>query len=1099
MPSLNVYFSNQLELLAEQLAHIVRVPLTSVLNPETIIVQSRGMERWLSMALAQHNGISANCHFPFPNAFLRDLFKGIMPDLPESSPWDPDIMSFSIMKLLPACLDRPEFKNIKTYLEHDENQLKLFQLSDRIADLFDQYLVFRPELIFRWEKNELPEDQEQIWQASLWQKLIEINGNMHRARQRKMIFDRFKAGSIDVSNLPQRVSIFGISYIPLFHLQTFGVLSSVIPVNFFLLNPCQEYWTDIVSEKQHQRIRKKFPDADDFAAELHFEEGNQLLASMGNLGQDFFRLLGHLEVEFHEIFDESPGHHMVSYIQSDILKLRNRGPAESKIQVEPVSCVQPEEPVEISEWDNSIQIHSCHSPMREIEVLYDNLLAFFEEDPNLLPKDVLVMAPDIEKYAPYIDAVFDVRSNDSRRIPFSIADQTIRQESRLIDAFLSLLDLKDSRLTVTQVLRLLEYMPIRQTFGFSDADLQMLEHWIAGTHIRWGRDANDRSKFNLPGFAENTWVYGLNRLLLGYAMPGYNRDMFEGILPYDDIEGQDAGIIGNMAEYLKRIFKCAEILELPKTLRKWKESLHFILEQFFLPEEDTERDRQSLRKIFDEIAERQTQTGLDDKLDFDVIRDYLGHRLDQNSFGSGFLSRGVTFCAMLPMRSIPFKVICLVGMDVDAFPRDIQPLSFDIMARNIKLGDRSRRNDDKYLFLESIISARQKIYISYVGQSIQDNSMIPPSVLVSELLDVVEAGFHLPQSSIRDHVVTHHRLQAFAPYYFEGESKLFSYSEENLMASSRLPDRREPEAFIPQKLYMSATELEEWKSIDIETLCLFFNHPTRFLLEKRLGLFFGSRASVTDDREYFELSALQRYMVEQNLVNSRLGGMSLTDFRPIQRGMGQLPPGIVGEYMYDEMSMGAERFARQIEKYTREKIETPLDFQLELSGFKLWGRLSDIYAPGYVHMRYAKRKAKDLLKLWLHHLIYCSLKPEELPDNSFLVCKDRIEKFNRPSNPRKIVETLLDLYLQGLTEPIHFFPETSLVYVKQAQNEKNTRQKALSGARLRWDGGGYDNNPAENKDFYYQRCFENMDPIDAKFEEIAKQVYEPLLAHLEEI
>ena len=1099
MSSLNVFFSNQLERLAEQLSQIVRIPLSSALTPEIVIVQSRGMERWLSMALAKHNGISANCKFPFPNTFQKDLFKRIIPDLPESSPWNPDIMSFSIMKLLPAHLDRPEFKHIKAYLKHDENQLKLFQLSDRIADLFDQYLVFRPELIFRWEENDLPDDQDQLWQASLWQKLVDINGNMHRARQRKMIFDRFNAESVDLSSLPQRVSVFGISYIPLFYLETFAVLSSAIPVNFFLLNPCREYWTDIVSEKQHQRIRKKFPETDDIAAELHFEEGNQLLASMGNLGQDFFRLLGNFEIEFHEIFNESPGHNMLSYIQSDILKLKNRGPADSKRQTGSASILIPEKPLQINEWDNSIQIHSCHSPMREIEVLHDNLLAFFEEDPNLLPKDIIVMAPDIEAYAPYINAVFDVRSNDLRRIPFSIADQTIRQESRLIDAFLSLLDLKDSRLAATQVLRLLEYTSIRQTFGFSDADIQMLEHWVADTHIRWGRDVDDRLKFNLPGFAENTWLYGLNRLLLGYAMPGCNRDMFEGILPYDDIEGHDTSILGNMAEFLKRVFKCAEILELPRTLKQWKKSLNFILEQFFLPDEDTERDRQSLRKIFDEIAERQNQTALDEKLDFDVIRDYLGHRLDQNSLGSGFMSRGVTFCAMLPMRSIPFKVVCLVGMDVDAFPRDIHPLSFNIMAREPKLGDRSRRNDDKYLFLESIISARQKIYISYVGQSIQDNSRIPPSVMVSELLDVVEAGFHLPQRNIRDHVVALHRLQAFSPSYFQGESKLFSYSEENLMAGNRRPDRREPEAFIPKKLDMSEAERLEWKSIDIDTLCLFFSHPTRFLLERRLGLFLSFRASVTEDRENFELSALQRYMIEQDLVNYRLSGMPLPDFRPIQRGLGQLPPGRVGDYLYDEMSIGAERFVRLTEKYTCNKVDHPFDFEYELSDFMLRGRLSEIYAPGYVHMRYAKRKAKDLLKLWLHHLIYCDLKPEEFPDSSFLICKDKVEKFNRPSNPRKIMESLLNLYLQGLTEPIHFFPETSLLYVQQIQNPKKSRKDALSGAKFKWDGGGYENNFAEGNDPYYKRCFGILDPIDESFEEIAKQVYEPLLAHLEKI
>ena len=224
--------------------------------------------------------------------------------------------------------------------------------------------------------------------------------------------------------------------------------------------------------------------------------------------------------------------------------------------------------------------------------------------------------------------------------------------------------------------------------------------------------------------------------------------------------------------------------------------------------------------------------------------------------------------------------------------------------------------------------------------------------------------------------------------------------------------------------------------------------------------------------------------------------MALDDFRPIQRGLGQHPPGSVGDYLYDEMSMGADSFVQRIEKYTREKVEVPLDFDYETAGFILQGRLSDIYAPGYIHMRYAKRKAKDLLKLWIYHLIYCEVKPENFPDDSFLICKDKTQKFSKPSSPQKILKVLLKLFRQGLTEPVHFFPETSLEYVQQAQNEKNTRQTALSRAKFRWEGDEYGYYHAESEDPYYQRCFENIDPIDDAFEEIANRVYEPLLAHL---
>ena len=441
--------------------------------------------------------------------------------------------------------------------------------------------------------------------------------------------------------------------------------------------------------------------------------------------------------------------------------------------------------------------------------------------------------------------------------------------------------------------------------------------------------------------------------------------------------------------------------------------------------------------------------------------------------------------------------MCLIGLDADAFPRDFQPLSFDIMARNARIGDRSRRNDDKYLFLESIISVREKLYISFVGQSIQDNSRIPPSVLVNELLDLIEAGFFLPQENIRDHVITVHRLQAFSPAYFQGESKRFSYSEENMLASNQGQYRREADAFIPEQLNLSEEEIEEWKNIDIDMLCMFFSNPARFLLEKRLGIFLGRKAAMTEDRENFELSALQKYGIEQNLINSRLGGVELDDFRPIERALGQLPPGHVGDCLYNDMSLAADAFFDRIENYTREKVKAPLDIDCEISGFFLSGRLTDIYAPGYIHVRYAKRKARELLKTWIYHLIYCEVKPESWPAESFLLCKDKSQVFSKPAHPGMILENLLKLFRQGLTEPIHFFPETSFEYVQQILKKKDNQQYALIKAKNKWQGSDF--NRGEIEDPYYQRCFNNLDPMDESFEDIAKRIYLPILEHHTEI
>ena len=1098
MLNLSIYLSNRLEILVEQLAQNIRMPLSSPLIPEIILIQSRGMERWISLELANQTGICANFRFPFPNAFLQEIFKRFISDLPEPSPWDPEILTFTIMDLLPDCIERSDFKSVKSYLNEDPNHLKLFQLSEKIAATFDQYMVFRPELLFSWEAHDETDDPNHIWQATLWRRLLKANGPKHRARLHQDLHELLDAGSIDAERLPERISVFGISYLPPFHLETFTAIARYTPVSFFLLNPCREYWTDIVSQKAQQKIRRKYPDAKELSEELHFEEGNRLLASMGRLGKDFFQLLNNLGGELNEIYDEPSYNDMLSCIQSDILTLTNRKKADPPHPSGAFFESLQAEPLPLTAEDTSIQIHNCHSPMREIEVLHDCLLAMFEEDPTLLPKDIIVMAPDIESYAPYIHAVFDAQTISDHRIPFSIADRSARRDSRLVDGLFSLLSLKDSRLGVTQVLRLLEYPSVKNIFGFTDSDIPVIEHWMRHTRIRWGRDVQDRLKFGLPRFSENTWRSGIERLLMGYAMPGYQREMFAGILPYDDIEGEDVDILGKFIEFSESIFPTVNVLEQSKTLSRWKNALHAMLNQFFAADEEDEREIQTLRSLFDELADRQKQSGFNQKLDLEIIGTYLANRLGSKSFRSGFMSRGVTFCAMLPMRSIPFKVICLVGLNTDTFPRDDQPLSFDLIARNPRIGDRSRRNDDKYLFLESIISARKKLYISYMGQSIQDNSRMPPSVLVSELLDTIDESFYPEGKGVHEQVMIEHNLQAFSEVYFQGDSKHFSYSLEDMLASTRRQSKmNSAPPFMSQKLDLTADEIQSWRSIDIETLCSFFSNPAKFLLEKRLGIFLDTRAAAPEDRETIELTPLDKFEIAQNLFRSRQAGMDLEDFRPIQHALGQLPPAHMGDALYNEMSLDADSFFNRIKTYVQTKTAEPLDVDAEISDFRLHGRLTDIYDHGYIHLRYANRKASDLLKLWIHHLIYCHMKSDNMPSDSLLINKNGAVKISDVPKSHEILEALLNLFHQGLSEPLHFFPETSHEYIHQIQKKPDNPQRALNMASRKWIGGDY--HRGESEDAYYQLCFKNLDPMDKSFEEIAERIYGPLLAHCSEV
>ena len=1075
MNGLNIYTSNCMETLAEQLALIVSEPLSSPFSREIIVVQSRGMERWAAMELARHNGICANCFFPFPNTFLQEMFKKTIPDLPEESSFDPLTMTFKIMKVLPECIDLPGFESLKRYIGDENTGMKLFQISKRIADLFDQYLVFRPEMIFNWEKG-----TEHHWQAYLWRKLSFGKEHLHRAGLWRAFLENIRNSPRQIEHFPRRVSIFGISYLPLLHLEAFVGISRHSQVNLFLMNPCKEFWGDIVSGWETGKIRKKYTRSNDISKDLYLEEGHRLLASMGTLGRNFISLISDFDYQVFELFKENQGHTILEKIQSDILNLKNR-----RFYFPSPEILEPSPKI-----DSSIQIHSCHSPMREIEILHDNLLAMFEEDPDLLPKDIVVMTPDIHLYAPFVEAVFGAQIDEKKRIPFTISDQSIMKESRIIEGFMSILDLENSRMSVNRVMALLELSEIKDKFGISEPEIDIVERWIKETNIRWGIDAEHRRKLGLPAVSENTWRAGIERLLLGYAMPGSGRKMFSEILPYDHIEGGEAETLGKFVEFLDCLINSVDYLNQARTLSGWSKVFSDIIEKFFALEEDSEPEIQILRSVLDDMVKRESLSGFDKSIKIEVAKSYLGGLLEDEHIRMGFIAGGVTFCAMLPMRSIPFKIVCLVGMNSDAFPRETKTLEFDLMAKHPRAGDRNRRNDDKYLFLEALLSARNKFYISYVGQSIQDNVRIPPSVLVSELIDCIKDGFGFSE----EQVVIFHRLQAFSPEYFKKDSKLFSYSFENFIASSKMFDPKEAPPLISTKL---PEPDKVWKELSLNALSTFFSNPAKYLLEKRLGIYLHDRADILDERENFRLDYLEKYLLDQELVSTRLSGLSLKDIYPPIKASGELPHGKVGEYIYNQMSLDAEDFVRKIKKHTKSHRLEDLDVELDIAGFRIFDRVADVYENGLIKNIYANTKPKYLLNTWIYHLIICVLLEDKNSVQSFLLCSDAAWEFTPVSSAIDILKYLLNIYWKGMSEPLHFFPVSSFEYVCMILLKNRTQSAALKAAQKKWSGSDFSR--GESKDPYFERCFGKNDPLNKDFENISMKIFSPLLNHCNEI
>ncbi|HEX2520728.1 MAG TPA: exodeoxyribonuclease V subunit gamma, partial [Terriglobia bacterium] len=782
-----------------------------------------------------------------------------------------------------------------------------------------------------------------------------------------------------------------------------------------------------------------------------------------------------------------------------------------------------------------LQIHSCHSPMREIEVLHDQLLALFDAEPNLQPNDILVMTPDIETYVPYITAVFDGQHRQHNRIPFSISDRTQLGSNPVVRAFFKLLELGTSRLLAPAVMDLLDLPFVQRRFGLKPEERDLLERWVGETRISWGIDGDDRARQGVPPFEENSWRAGLDRLLLGYALPSEDATLFEGILAFNEVEGSSGQALGRFVQFAEALFEMARDLRRPRTLSEWSESLIEWMNRFLESDEDGEQEFQSLRTGLKHLADVQRLSHHESPVELEVARYVLEAYLKPSEPAVGFLMGGVTFCAMLPMRSIPFQVIALVGMGNRAFPRAQRPVGFDLIASQPRPGDRSAREEDRYLFLEAILSARQKLYISYVGQSIKDNTEIPPSVVVSELIEAVDQGFKqgAGRDGILDHIIIRHKLQAFSPSYFEGQTGLFSYSEENLNAlkarefgrireseasadlrcaeqvlhrgslgSSSPPDKVDAPLHLQVPVCKPFVAIsigeppEEFRKIDLAELRRFYRNPTAYFLKRRLGLRLEEDKELADGREPFAIHALDAYGLEQELVNRKLAGESLTEAYAAVRRCGFLPAGAAGELVFQDAVASVENFVDSLLPLIQGEPLAPVDFDLTTAGFRVAGRVGQMWPRHLLHYRCASVKAKDRLNLWIDHLLLQTSSRPGYPKSSVLLAKDGGWRLCPPANAQEILNQLLNCYWEGLRKPLPFFPQSAYVFAERRRQGKND-EEALSAARKVWMGDRHSRPEAE--DPYYDLNWGNVDPVDERFRELAVTLFGPLLEHEEKL
>ncbi|MCA9711326.1 MAG: exodeoxyribonuclease V subunit gamma, partial [Myxococcales bacterium] len=643
-------------------------------------------------------------------------------------------------------------------------------------------------------------------------------------------------------------------------------------------------------------------------------------------------------------------------------------------------------PVRIVEpHDRSITFHACHSPMREVEVLHDQLLDLLA-GPNAIgiqPHQVVVLMADVEVYAPLVEAVFEREATDESFIPYCIADRSVRAASPTIEAFHRLLQLVGSRVTVSEILDLLAVESVHLRFEISAEDLDTITEWVGAAGVRWGVDAQHRGEHGQPRYDQNTWRFGLQRLLLGYGLPGHGRETFAGVLPYDEIEGQDAELLGKLAEFCERLFAHLDALAAPRTPREWQADLGRLAEDMLATVGEAAWEHQQLRRAIEGLVSDADAAGFTDPVPLESMRRLVDERLEEEQPAQRFLAGGVTFCAMLPMRTIPFEVVCMIGMSDGAFPRAGRTVGFDLMAQHPQPGDRSRRADDRYLFLEALLAARQRVIIGYVGQSIQDNGDLPPSVVVSELLDVLEESFEARAGALRQQLVLRHPMQPFSPRYFgaDADPRLWSYADAFEEGARALHEgqvgRPRIELFEAPLPPLDPHEPDALAPVELDALVRFFQQPAAQLLKKRLGVNLGEWVRDRSDREPMELDTLEQWRAGTEILEHRLDELPALRSRELLRAMGLLPLGAAGDSLYEAIALDTDPIAA-VARRLRAGTRLPhLPVDLSLPSLRLVGQLDRRWSTAMVQAQYGQVRAKHLMEAWIRHLVLCALSPAD--------------------------------------------------------------------------------------------------------------------------
>jgi exodeoxyribonuclease V gamma subunit len=1098
---LHIHRSERADGLAAALAALLREPPEDPLSFELVAVPTRGMERWLAQQLAarlgarpgRSDGVCAGIAFPSPAELTEEALAAASGIAPDEDPWRPERACWPLLEVLERSLDEPWLEPLARYLGHgrdEASQLRARRLGivRRLAGLFHRYALERPELLDAWRAGALGEPSggassaqagsSAPWQAELFRRLrasIGVPDPAERAAAACALIRRRP----ELLALPARLAIFGLTRMPPGQLRVLRALGASRELHLFLLHPSPALWDALADCTRAAPPPSPLARARDRSGEL---ARHPLLRSWGRDARELQLLLrasaGDAAQHHHppppapaagsaagrgpaRAPGERPRPTLLELIQADVRD--NRPPPGS------APPGHPERRPQLDPADESIRIYACHGQARQVEVLREAILHALADDPTLEPRDVIVMCPAIDEFASLIEAVFGAaqpqHADDGPReplaLPARLADRSPRQTNPLLSLLGELLELAGGRVTASQVLDLADREPVRRRFALDDEELTRLRTWCAEAGVRWGLDAPHREPFKLGRLSQGTWRAGLDRLLLGVAMDEERQRRFARVLPLDDVDSSSIDLAGRFAELIERLGEALDALSLPQPLSAWALALRRAADLLALPGPQEAWQRAQLDRLLARLASE--AEGSSEALAPAEVRALLAERLAARPTRANFRTGHLTICTLVPMRSVPHRVVCLLGLDDGAFPRRPPRDGEDVLLEEPLIGERDGRSEDRQLLLDALMAARERLIITYAGADERTGAVCPPSVPVGELLDAIDQTVCVAGARARDRVLVRHPLQPFDPRNFMRGKLIPGRSwgfEESALRGARaaLEPHRPPPPFLERPL----PPLEE-EALELEDLLGFLAHPVRAFLRSRLGIVVSERGELLDDRLPIELDALASWQVGQRLLDALIEGVPPRAACLAAIARGSLPPGNLGEpVLTEKIYPRANAIYRVVRERAAGELE-PLDVRCVLpGGATLTGTIPKRSGEVLLACTYSRLGPRQRLSAWAQLLVLTLAEPAR-PWRALTVgsapsgggrqrhgprvALQRIGPLGgTPSKRRALaaeqLAVLLDLRARGMREPLPIFSRTSAAYASARADGRDARSAA---------------------------------------------------------